>query len=375
MHDEYLSEITLDALSPSPAPMKTGAVPREVRFTWSLHGTGNGDVVPYVVHAKGVRAWHIDGKNGTQAIGMSDGPSKKGVHFFMETPARIELACDSVDVVRGNVKKGRRAHPFTDYDHFHAEAERRISVAQLLDALGPPEGATLDATPSLPPRDALIGSRKILDLLTISVRGAPWITVQNFNHDRPSAFEMRIARAGATDDEWHRAQEMPYRLGPCRVSGAWDFQGDDVTWMAAIGKPVAARASGAGAEPPKSALDPFAMFSVEGTGTVTLPEVLSALGPPAQATVWAPYFDAEGRSKQAGPINIVVSEWAWAQVWCSPPQRPGNEWRMSFTREAASDDDWRRVMQLPRVLRATWVHSGSKLKGKLDVWLKAIEGV
>lgn len=377
MHDEYLSEITLDAVKP--LPKKSGAVPREVRFTWSLHGTGNGDIVPYLVHAKGVRAWNIDGKKGSQAIGMSDATStgtgkKKGVHFFMETPARVELACDSVDVVRGKVKKGKLALPFTDYDHFHAEAERRISIDQLLAAFGAPADATLAATPSLPPRDALIGSAGMLDVLTISVRGAPWIKVQNFNHDRPNAFEVRVARAGGTDDEWHRAQEMPHRLGPSYVSGAWEFSGDDVKWMAAIGKPVASSRAKASAEPPKSALDRFKGFAVEGTRPVTLQEVVDVLGPPAGAVVWAPYFDAEGRSIQPGPINIKVGEWSWAQAWCSAPQRAGNAWRMSFTRQSATDEEWRRVMQLPRVLGASWVHCDSKLQGSVDMWMKAIRG-
>ena len=47
-------------------------------------------------------------------------------------------------------------------------------------------------------------------------------------------------------------------------------------------------------------------------------------------------------------------------------------WRLVFHRFVTTDEQWRRALQAPRILGATFVHAGSKLKGNLAKWMKAI---
>jgi hypothetical protein len=45
---------------------------------------------------------------------------------------------------------------------------------------------------------------------------------------------------------------------------------------------------------------------------------------------------------------------------------------MSFTRDGASDEAWRRALELPRILGVTWAQAGSHVKGTVQKWMKSL---
>lgn len=231
MENEYLSELTLEGLDPAPAE---GVTPPAVRFSWALHGTGAGRVVPYAVVAEGVRAWMLDGPRDDAAISVTanEGP---GVRLVFGVPGTLTLECDRLTVTRGRTrKKPPPPRPHTDYAYFVVTSERAATVGDVLAALGAPEGVEVVSPLPVDP-DARIVPRGP-GTFELREGGRAWIKVYNMTAANVAGFSLSVSRAGATDAEWRRAQDLPRLLGPARVASAWEFFGTDAEWSAMLAR-------------------------------------------------------------------------------------------------------------------------------------------
>jgi hypothetical protein len=225
MEDEYLSEVVLDDVSPTP-----GKPARTVRFTWWLYGTGGPSRVPYQVEARDVTRWTLVGAREGHAIGFSP-PAKRsrgsGVRIEMTVPGKLTLECRELAIVRG--KKQRLPRPkkhFTTYSYFHVYGRGAPSAKQILSALGAPPGARAAGRG---------GDRQIM------VRDKNWVEIYDFGAESPGDYHWNVVRGAATDDEWHRALEMPFHVRAREVHSAWEFVGPPDEWLVAIGAPPRAR--------------------------------------------------------------------------------------------------------------------------------------
>ncbi len=231
MESEYLSELTLEALDPEPGG---GAAPTSVRFTWLLHGTGEGRIVPYEVTADEVQTWTLEGTRDDKAVSVVAGEGP-GVHLVLEVPGRLTLRCGRLTVSRRPArKKPVKVRPHTDYMYFGVTSERPASFADVLEALGAPEGAEL-VTPRPVDANAPIETGKPFPI-EVRVGGAAWVTMFNMTAAGSTGFQLSISRKGATDGEWRRAQELPRLLGPTFVGSAWEFEGTDAEWTAMLAR-------------------------------------------------------------------------------------------------------------------------------------------
>jgi hypothetical protein len=232
MEDEYLSEITLDDL----APLPSDGTPEEVRFTWWLHGVGDGKRVPYRVRARGVTTFRLDGTRDGRAISVLPPDEAPGVHVVMEVPGRLELACAAVEIARGRAEGAPVRRAFTDYAYFTARGERRVSIADVLEALGVPPGARVSfagAALSDEQRCALVDAPR-LGPMEILVSGAPSLSVFWTLAPGATGFSLSVSRGAASGEAWRRAQHLPVLLCATEVRSAWEFSGTTADWARAI---------------------------------------------------------------------------------------------------------------------------------------------
>lgn len=227
MHEEYLSEIVVDDLDPAPS----GTTPSEVRFTWWLYGVG-GKRVPYRVRAIGVRTWSLEGTVGDRAASVLPPDNSPCVHLLMEIPGRLELLCDRVEIVRGRAERVVERRAFTEYTYYRASGARGVSVADVLAALGAPPGATV---PNVSESLAAMVEPPRIGPMDVVVAQQIWVKVFWMMGPGATGFDVSVSRGSASDGEWHRAQELPVRLGPSTVASAWEFAGSERAWARAVG--------------------------------------------------------------------------------------------------------------------------------------------
>lgn len=231
MQSEYLSELTLEDLDPVPAG---GPVPATVRFKWLLHGTGAGKVVPYEVVAEEVQAWTLEGARDNQAVSIVAGEGP-GVHLVLEVPGVLTLRCGRLSVARRPArKKPVPARPHTAYTYYVVSIEREHSVADVLAALGAPEGAELVSPGPIVASDPI--RHRAPSFFELRAGGCTWLKVFNITPAGAAGFSLSVAREGATDQQWRRAQELPRLLGPAQVQSAWEFFGTDAEWSAMLAR-------------------------------------------------------------------------------------------------------------------------------------------
>lgn len=225
MEREYLSELTLGDLEPSPGPRP----PQSIRFTWWLHA--GGARTPYRLEARGVDRWSLEGELDEQAISIA--PLSGGttpIALEMVAGGRLTLACRTLRVARGRpVREARAARPFTDYAYFTLDGVGEPSPGALARGLSDAPGVTLRArgepvTGALVEggMDVALGSRVVAAVFFARRRDGGWLS---------------IARKDASDDEWHRCQALPHHLAAARVRSAWEFDGDSAQWLALVSPP------------------------------------------------------------------------------------------------------------------------------------------
>lgn len=224
LEDEYLSEVTIGDIDPT--PLAKGA--KTVRFTWWLHGTGGPSRVPYHVVARDVSRWTLDGELGTDAIEFE--PAKgAGIRIAMNVPGRLVLHCRQLVVERGAAKKRKPTtkKPLSDYSYFHVEGTGAPTPAAIAKALGAPDGARLEGKGDY--RQVLVGN-------------AAWAEIYGYPAQK-GKYHWNVVRKGATDEEWHRALELPHRLGASSVVSAWEFMGTPAEFLVVVGRDLSASSS------------------------------------------------------------------------------------------------------------------------------------
>jgi hypothetical protein len=219
MEREYLSEITLDELEPSP-----GTATDRVRFEWTLHA--GGPRTPYRIEARGVTRWSIAGERDAHAIGILPPRTvNDAIELVMEVPGRLTLVCTGLTITRGRRRKNERApRPFTDYAYFTAIGLGALDAEPLRRALSDEitaELASIDALRTGGPLALRIGTRVICTLHWAPTREHGWLSV---------------ARRDASDAEWHRCQALPSHLPAERIGSAWELDATPDEWLRIVGR-------------------------------------------------------------------------------------------------------------------------------------------
>lgn len=145
MQDEYLSELTLEALKITPPK----GPPQQVEFVWRLHGLGNGQTQPYRVVATGVRRFEQVGSIGAGEVSFADVDLDAArVVIAMAAPCRIALTCDQVVVSRGRkTKKIKQNRPYTDYAYFSIKSQSALSLPRSWPRSAPQPAPPSSANP------------------------------------------------------------------------------------------------------------------------------------------------------------------------------------------------------------------------------------
>ena len=189
MEDEYLSALTIADLAPEPS----AATPDVVRFTWWHDAPGTR--TPFRLVARGVRRWALEGaRDGQEITVLPFDAGAPGVELAMEVPGRLVLACDALTITRGrSVKKALPRRPFTDYAHFSVAGAASVDAGVLCAALSDEPSATLGGAGDLAmgPHTLRVDGRTIANVFC-----------------NPAPRWLSIARADATDAEWHRCQAL-----------------------------------------------------------------------------------------------------------------------------------------------------------------------
>lgn len=237
MQDEYLSLLLLRSMKPRPTSKPP---PRETSFEWGLSGVEEGKLMPYVIHAEGVRTWSLDGE-WDKTVEVSFEPDARGdapVVLVQLVPGRLTLECDRVQVEKLPAKR-YRPPPRPRDDDFLVWGESGLSWNELLGFIDPPRSLDLyqqgtDRVPhcrvALEDRDTTISGPlyQMFRLQEAVEVERPWLFVSWMVGMSSTGHYFSVSRGTIDDDSWARVRRLPGLLGPCTVmSGSVRCSGDE----------------------------------------------------------------------------------------------------------------------------------------------------